>query len=259
MMIGRDRARRDRRREEVAERGQRAGGRGVVVAAEVSIGRRERGQVDTREQRLVAGPVVQRRARDRCRAQRPAVETALEGDDPGPARDATGELEGRLDRLRAGVEEEHRVERLRHRRGDLLGETGDGLGEAHGPGRPDESVDLGVDRGRHGRVVVAEHGDRDAVREVEIGLAIGVVQPVALAVTPLALEVATEDRRDVPPTDVGDRMRGSASFHQVLGFGSLVGHAAGPPERPSVRPRIPNAVVGRSAHRAMPLGRDLHA
>ena len=44
---------------------------------------------------------------------------------------------------------------------------------------------------------VAERGDRDAVREVEIGATVGVVQPVTLAVAPRPLEVAAEDGRQV--------------------------------------------------------------
>ena len=50
---------------------------------------------------------------------------------------------------------------------------------------------------RDPRMGVAQRRDRDAVREVEVRLAVGVVQPVALAVAPLALEVAAEDGRQV--------------------------------------------------------------
>ena len=71
--------------------------------------------MDARQQRLVAGPVVEGRAGDRCRPERPAVEAAPEGDDPGPARGPPGELEGRFDRLGARVQEHHRVERRRER------------------------------------------------------------------------------------------------------------------------------------------------
>ena len=53
------------------------------------------------------------------------------------------------------------------------------------PDRPDEPVDLGVDGRRDPRMGVPERGDRDAVREVEIGAAIGVIQAVALPVAPL--------------------------------------------------------------------------
>ena len=51
--------------------------------------------------------------------------------------------------------------------------------------------------GRDPRVGMAERRDGDAVREVEVGPAIGVVQAMALAVAPLALEIAAEDRCQV--------------------------------------------------------------
>ena len=73
------------------------------------------------------------------------------------------------------------------------GEVGDRRGEADRVDRPDQPVDLGVDRGRDPRMRVAERRDRDPVGEVEVGLAVGVVEPVALAVAPAALEIATED------------------------------------------------------------------
>ena len=44
---------------------------------------------------------------------------------------------------------------------------------------------------------MAERGHRDAVREVEVGAAVRVEQPVALAVAPGPLEVAAEDGRQV--------------------------------------------------------------
>ena len=166
-----------------------------LVAREVAVDRREGRQVHRGQERLVAGPIVQARARDRGRPERPTVEGALEGDDRRPAGRPSGELERRLDRLRPGVQEEDRVDRVGQRPGEHLGQDLDRLGVADRARRPDEPVDLGVDRGRDRRVMVTQAGDGDAVREVEVAAPGGVVQPVALAVAPADLEVAAEDRR----------------------------------------------------------------
>ena len=79
-------------------------------------------------------------------------------------------------------------------------------------GRADQPVDLGVDRRGHARVVVAEGGDRDPVREVEVGAAGRVVQAMPLAVAPAPLEVAAEDRREVR------RLRGEIGDATVIGL-----------------------------------------
>ena len=79
----------------------------------------------------------------------------------------------------------------------IVRQARDRLGVADRAGRPDQPVDLGVDRGGDRRVVVAEGGDGDPVGEVEVRLAGRVVQAMALAVAPAPLEVAAEDRRDV--------------------------------------------------------------
>ena len=177
--------------------GHRALDRRVVVAAEPAVGRRVRREVDAGQQRLVAGPVVHVRARDRRRPERPPVEAATERDDARPTRDPARELERAVDRLGAGVEEHHRVERLGERRGELLGEPGDGLGEADRVDRADQLVDLRVDRGRDRGMHVPERRDRDPVREVQVRRPADVVQPMALAVAPLPLEIAAEDGRQV--------------------------------------------------------------
>ena len=169
----------------------------LLVAAEIRIGLGNGREVDPRQQRLVAGPVVEVRGRDAGRAERPAVEAAAERDDPGPAGHPAGELERAVDRLGARVQEHHRIERVREGRGERRRQARDRLGEADRRDRPDELVDLGVDRRRHPRMGVAQRRDRDAVGEVEVRLAVGVVQPVALAVAPRPLEVAAQDGRQV--------------------------------------------------------------
>ena len=118
------------------------------------------------------------------------MEGAAERDDPGPARHAAGELQRSVDRLRPGVQEHHRVERLGERLDQRVREPRDRLGEAERVDRPDEAVDLGVDRRVDPRMGMAEGRDRDAVGEVEVGVPVGVEQAMALAVAPLALEVA---------------------------------------------------------------------
>src|SRR5450759_5421170 len=86
--------------------------RARLVAVKVAVDRRERAQVDARQERLLTEPVVDVRARDAGGADRAAVKPAPEGDDAGPPGDSPRELDRRLDRLRAGVHEEDRVERL---------------------------------------------------------------------------------------------------------------------------------------------------
>ena len=109
--------------------------------------------------------------------------------------------------------------------GEHPGERDDGLGVADRPGRPDQPVDLGVDRRGHPRMGVTEGRDRDPVRKVEVGAAGRVEQAMADAVTPAALEVATEDRRQVRRLggEIGDRGDGFihrpsiGSGHRAMG------------------------------------------
>ena len=119
--------------------------RRLLVAVELGVGRRERGEVHAGQQRLVAGPVVEARRGHARRAERPPVERAPEGDDPGPAGDPPGELEGAVDGLGARVQEQDRVERVRERVGEHPGEPDRRLREAHRVHRAHEPVDLGVD------------------------------------------------------------------------------------------------------------------
>ena len=103
---------------------------------------------------------------------------------------------------------------------------------------PDQPVDLGVDRRRHARMAVAQRRDRDPVREVEVGLAVGVVQPVALAVAPRALEVAPEDGRQVRAGVEGHGRSGLL----VGGVGRVYGARSGAPRAPA-----PPGILGSPA------------
>ena len=193
-----DHRRRDDRAQERSKDVQARPRSGLVVAVELRVGGRIRREIDARQQRLVAGPVVEVRGRDARRAERPAVEATAEGDDPGPSGHSPRELQRAVDRLRAGVEEHDRVERVAGTSPPgRVASSRDRRGEADRVDRPDQPVDLGVDRRRDPRMRVAERGDRDAVGEVQVGPAVRVEQPMALAVAPVAHEVAAEDGRQV--------------------------------------------------------------
>ena len=208
---GPDRRRRDRRRRQRPQVGHGAGDSGALVTAEVAVDRRERRQVDRRQQRFIPDPVVDGGARDRHRPERPAVEAAPERDDPRPPGHAASQLQRRVDRLGPGVEEDRRIERRREHRRELVGQTGDRFREAHRRDRTDQLVDLGVDGGGHPRMDVPERRDGDAVREIEVCATLGVEQPVTLAVAPLALEIAAKDRCQVGRGRDGDVHRRSVA------------------------------------------------
>ena len=97
-------------REQLVERAERGLGRllGPAVAQRVRV-RRDR---HAAEQGLVAGAVLALGRRERRGAERAAVEAAAEGDDAGPSRHVASQLDRAVDRLGAGVAEEH----LRRRR-----------------------------------------------------------------------------------------------------------------------------------------------
>ena len=189
---------------------RRRGGR--LVAVELGVGGRVRREVDARQERLVAGPVVEAGRRHARRTERPAVERAAERDDPGPARDPAGELERAVDRLRARVEEQDRVERVGERAGEHPGQLDGRLREADRVDGTRQPVDLGVDGGGDPGMGVAQRGDRDPVREVEVLPPGRVVQPVADAVRPAPVDVAADDRRHV-----GARERGQVECGGILG------------------------------------------
>ena len=143
--------------EQRSQDGQARRRRRLLVAVEVRVGDRVRREVDARQQRLVAGPVVEVRGRHARRPERPAVEPAAEGDDPGPAGDPPRELERAVDGLGAGVQEHHRVER-RPGTSPRAPSRAREIGSVNPIALigPIELVDLGVDRRGHPRMGVAE-------------------------------------------------------------------------------------------------------
>ena len=111
----------------------------------------------------------------RQRAHRAAVEAALEGDDPGPMRVVSGQLDGALDRLGARVgEEDARLLRERRDRRQALHQLEVARLVEVGRGDVDEPIRLLLDRGGHLRVRVAGRADGDAGGEVEEAVAVDI-------------------------------------------------------------------------------------
>src|SRR2546422_11775824 len=99
------------------------------------------------------------------------MERALEGDQAGSPRGVAGELDGALHRFGAAVREEDLVEVAGRERGDpfrqfdrrlVMGNDGD----VH------QLVELFMGRLDHLRVAVAQGGDADAGREIQIAATI---------------------------------------------------------------------------------------
>ena len=145
----RDVVRRDVRREQPLERGERGLGIGPAVRVRV------RRAVDLGRERPEALLVRVRLRRHRQRQQRAAVERAVERDDALPLRVEPRELDGVLDRLGAGVEE--RAARLaadRGERAEPLGELDVALVRDDGEVGVEEAIDLLGDRLHDARMVV---------------------------------------------------------------------------------------------------------
>jgi hypothetical protein len=104
----------------------------------------------------------------------------------------------------------------------------------------EEQLGLLMDGGGDRRMAMAEDGDGEPAGEVQVLIAIGVPEAVALAPDPGALEVAGEHRRQVPRTlreggiaAVQEGIRGSV---RSRGVGSEDGLAHGSdPVRAAVR------------------------
>ncbi len=122
------------------------------------------------------------------------MERALEGDDSRPTGGPTGQFHGALDGLGARVTEEDGIERCRHRGGDRLGEGADRLDIAERVADVEQLVGLLLDGRGHAWVMVPEHGDSDATREVEVASPLCIEQAMTLAVRPGALEIARHRR-----------------------------------------------------------------
>ena len=125
------------------------------------------------------GPLAGLARRQRQAAERAAVERPEEGDHVRPAGVVAGELERGLDRLGAGVGEEHPGVGHRGERGQALADVGVDREVEVGRAVVQDVVDLGVDRRVDGRVGVAGGGDGDAGVEVEEAVAVDVLDHAA--------------------------------------------------------------------------------
>ena len=193
---GRRPGRRHDRREEPLEMVERGRAGGLRVTAEVAVGMREGRDVHVRQERVVAGAVVEAGAGDAEGAVGAPVEGAVEGDDVRPTGRPAGQLDGPVHDLRAGVAEVDRVEALGHLLDQHLRQARHRLQVPETVADVEQAVDLRVDGRIDPGVGVAEGRHGDAVGEVEVAAAVGVVEPVALAAHPGPLEVATQDGRE---------------------------------------------------------------
>jgi len=189
----RDRRRIDVRLEQVLERSE------GLVGVDAAIRVRPRHTVDLG--REGAEPLLVRHdlARHRHREQRPTVEGVVEDDDGRPTRGAARDLDGVLDRLRAGVDEDTAL--LASRAGRQLGEAAAHLDVRLV--RPDHealvqvAVDLVVYRSDDRGEAVAGVLAADAPREVHVAATVDVPDP-------RSLRACDHDRsRDDPAGDVG--------------------------------------------------------
>ena len=160
-------------------------------------------------------------AADRDATQANAVITAFPADDAGPCRVTAqamvgdGNLERRVDGLRARIHEEHAVVRTTRQGSDARGERKRGRMAHLEAGREVERFDLGLHGLDDGRVRVAERRTPEARQAVEHAAAVGelVVGTLRLGDQPrLGLEVAVVREGHPPVAQV-----------EVLGVGVQVG------------------------------------
>jgi hypothetical protein len=151
------------------------------VGAGVLVGHAVGGVVDARQQRLVALAVAALGRGQRGGGQGAAVERPAEGDDPRPAGELAGQLEGAVHRLGARVaEEDLRLVEERAQGADPLGQL-DVAGVVHHHRRVDQRGGLLRDGRHHPRVRVPGRVHRDARTQVEVAPPLDVDQPRALA------------------------------------------------------------------------------
>jgi hypothetical protein len=124
------------------------------------------------------------------------VERAPEGDDPGLAGRASGQLDGAVDCFGAAVAEEHLgIAQERRQAGDRLArpDVGPVLEDDR---RVEQRVDLRVDRVHDVRVAVPGVGDGDARTEVEVAATIDVPHERPGGALRHHVEVARQHRGD---------------------------------------------------------------
>ena len=188
--------------------------------------------MDARQHRAHPAAVIRLARRERQGSVRPPVERAEERDDLGATGRLPSQLDRPLNRLGAGVVEEHLVEpgrRDRHDRSRRL----DHLRVVRGHRGVPETVDLLVDRGHDRGMAVAEVGDGDTAAEVEHVAAVDGVEVGSLGRT---------RRRDPSSGDTRTRSarrraRARSPRRRRQGGRSRSGRGG----RPSRRRRLPDA------------------
>ena len=201
----RDRLGLDLALEEVLERRHRR------IRVDAAVGIRGCGAVDLAGERTEACLVGVHLARHRHRQQRPPVEAVLEDDDGRPARGGARDLDGVLDRLRTGVDEDRLLALAGARRvlGEPAADLDVGLVGADHEALVQEAVDLLVDRGHDGREAVARVLAGDPAGEVEVEGAVGRL-----------------DLRALGPRHHETRRRDAARDEALPGFEDVVGRRA---------------------------------
>ena len=153
-----------------------------LVGGHATGGRREGRVKHRRQQRREPPSLACLRRSQRQGAERPAVEGADERDVARPAAGEARELHRALDRLRAGVGEEHLGRRTgQDLRLQALGQLDLRAVVKVGAGHVDEAPGLLLDRGHDFGVGVTGRDDGDACREVQEPVAVDVCHPAALA------------------------------------------------------------------------------
>ena len=153
-------------------RGQRLLERDEIVERDAHAIRQQR--LEALAERLVAV--------ERERAVGQAVESVAAIDDAGTAGRGARELDRRLDRLRAGIREEHLVE-MRHVREQPLGQNAGERRDIHLHEIGQVGIERAFQRRADRRVVAADREDAEAAQQIEIALAIPIVEvlPASLA------------------------------------------------------------------------------
>ena len=213
----RDRLRVDPHLEQQLERMDRL----VRVDAPVRV--RRGSAVDLRRERAEPLLVGDDLRGHRHRQERAAVEAVVEHDDRGPAGRGARDLDRVLDRLGAGVDEERALLALAAGRelGEAAADLDIGLVRADHEALVEVEVDLLVDRGDRGRIVVPEVVAADPAGEVDVAAPVDVLDPRA--------ERARDDepRSRDPAGHVARALREDAGGRGFLLQGHCSDYAAG--------------------------------
>ena len=227
--------------EELLDTGEAVGHGGIVVspgrvAQDVRIG----SEVHAAEERLEVAAVLDAGAGERHGAVGAAVEAAPEGDDPRPPRRVLRQLDGRLDRLRAGVRQEET-------RGLPVAQAREGARQALVELEARlvvEDVLLGVDDPRgllcdrcgNARMGMAGVRDADPAGVVQVSLTVDRLDPRAAAALDHEVGVARPHRRDAIPTrEPGGRVVRALGLGHRLATGIGAPAPASSPSRPPRR------------------------